>query len=308
MTSYLLVPLDGSDLSEAALPAATTLAGAEGMVIELLAVVEPLHRGPDPERLMSLVAQGLQARLHGIAEQLREDGLAVEVAVRAGEPAETIIAHAGDRHASLIVMTTHGLGGLDRWLVGSVADKVARFATCPVLVLRPRPDAEEAAQGWRPTKMLVPLDGSALAEQALPTAFRWAAGLDAEVLLVRAQPWLALQFAAADGYMPDLGAWEEEAAQAAIAYLEEMRAQAPAGVRVRTRVLRGEPAAQLLACCEDEEIDLVVMTSRGRGTLGRLAMGSVADRMVRHGPPVCIIHPAALETGAAAGAEWAEPV
>lgn len=288
----ILVPLDGSAQAETALPAATTLASIEERPIELLAVVEPMAGFPDTPRLGPLVADGLRVRLHGIAEHLRASGLLVETAIRSGYPAEAILAYAEERPAHLVVMTTRGMGGLERWLVGSVADKVLRLAPCPVVLLPPGTGDEGHGERWQPKRLLVPLDGSDLAEQALPLAARWAMKLDAELLLVRVQPWSAVQFAMVGGYVPDLGELDEQAAQAAAEYLEECRRRVPASVVVHLRVLRGDPAGCLLDCVEQDKVDFTIMTSRGRGGVRRLVLGSVADRLVRGRLPICIVHPA----------------
>jgi nucleotide-binding universal stress UspA family protein len=299
MTQPILIPLDGSARADGALPYAIALARVEGCALELLAVAEPLGAGPDAGRLASLVAEGLRSHLDQVAERLRETGLPVEALVRDGNPADVILDHADVLHARLIVITTRGHGGVQRWLVGSVADKVVRGASCPVLLLRPVASADPATP-WRPRRLLVPLDGSPLAEQALPLAYRWAAAFAAEVLLVRVEPWLATQVAVTDGYLPDVAAWDEQAAQAAEAYLAEIRQRAPAGVTLRANVLRGAPAITLTDYAEREQIDLTVMTSHGRGGLRRLVLGSVADRLIREGPPVCVVHPAEPEAGPAA--------
>lgn len=141
-----------------------------------------------------------------------------------------------------------------------------------------------------------PIDGSELAEQALPLALRWASALGTELLLVRVQPWMAVQFATVNGYLPDLGALDEQAAQAAADYLEERRQQVPAGIAVRTAVLRGEPASSLIDLAEQESVDVVVMSSHGRGGVRRLVLGSVADRLVRARLSMCVVHPAAAAT------------
>jgi nucleotide-binding universal stress UspA family protein len=311
MTPPILVPLDASPLADAAVPYAATLARVEESSLELLAVAEPLGPGSPAERLTSLVREGLRSHLHGIAERLRGEGLSVEVTVREGYAPDVILAQAGERPARLVVMTTRGRSGMQRWLMGSVADKVARQARCPVLLVRPPATVADAVATWRPKRLLVPLDGSPLAEQALPLAFRWAEALKLMVMLVRAEPWLAARVPVADGYVPNLAAWEEQTEHAAEGYLAEVRQQAPDNVAVRTLLLRGEPAACLTDFVDQGYIDLIVMTSHGRGGLQRLVMGSIADRLMRHGPAVCIVRPTAASEDATpagtAGATEGEP-
>lgn len=292
----VLVPLDGSARSEAALPAATTLARVEDRPIELLAAVDPLAELSDADRLGPLVADGLRVRLHDIAERLRAAGHLVETAVREGPPAEVILAHAEERSAHLIVMTTRGRGGLERWLVGGVADKVMRLARCPVVLFRPPSTTLDGGTAWQPTRLLVPLDGSELAEHALPFAVRWAQELHTELVLIRVEQWSAVQFPVIGGYVPNLGTLDEQAAQAATAYLQERSEQIPQNVAVEIRVMRGDPAGNLIDLVGREPADLVIMTSRGRGGFRRLMLGSVADRLVREGLPVCLVHPSLKET------------
>ena len=289
----ILVPVDGSQRAEAALPYAVALAEAVGVGISLLAVVDDLGAGAHADRLEALVGEGLRSYLHRLAEQLRAGGTLVEAAVRQGDPAATILAQA--QHARAIVMTTRGLGGLDRWRLGSVADKVMRLAPCPVVLIRPGEDTSVGDQPWQPRRILVPLDGSPLAEEALPTAYGWATALGSAVVLVQVQPWLSTQMAIYDGYVPDAGRLEEEAAQAAEEYLAAVRQRAPAGLTVTSEVLRGDPTICLIDFAETQPVDLVVMSSHGRGGVRRMVLGSVADRIVRHGLPTCIVPAATLQ-------------
>jgi nucleotide-binding universal stress UspA family protein len=136
----VVVPLDGSDLAEAALPYATELASAFGASVYLLRGVTHVgalaatHRSFNPKRLKSERMNGADY-LAERADAVRGAGVAVEVEVLTESAlAEAITARAGD---GLIVLTTNGHGGLDRAVFGSVADKVVRGATCPVLVIRP---------------------------------------------------------------------------------------------------------------------------------------------------------------------------
>jgi nucleotide-binding universal stress UspA family protein len=290
---HVLVPVDGSQRAEAALPYAAALAEAAGVGISLLAVVDDLGAGAYADRLEALVGEGLRSYLHRLAERLRAGGTLVEAAVREGDAADIILAQA--EHTHTVVMTTRGLGGLDRWLIGSVADKVMRLAPCPVVLIRPVDQAADGDHPWQARRILVPLDGSPLAEGALPLAYDWAAALGTEVVLVRVQPWVAMQMAIYDGYVPDAGRIDEEAAQAAAEYLAEVQQRAPAGVTVTTAVLRGDPATCLIDFAEAQPVDLVVMSSHGRGGLRRMVLGSVADRIVRYGLPTCIVPTAGTE-------------
>jgi nucleotide-binding universal stress UspA family protein len=287
----IIVPMDGSNLAEAALPYAAALARVEEQDIQLLAVAEQLNGVRHAERLQSLVADALQSRLTSLAARLQTTGLRIEVSVRRGDPVEIIVATAATHRARMVVMTSHGMGGQDHWLMGSVADKVLRLASCPVLLVRPNAVDVDPTITWRPRRLIVPLDGSAVAEQALPFAYRWAAGFGAEVLLVRVQPWLAMQFAFAGGYLRDLAEWDTELVAAASSYLQGLRQAPPSGVTVQTNVLRGNPTSCLCDFANQDDLDLFVMTSYGKSGLGGAVLGSVADRLVRERRLVCIVHP-----------------
>jgi nucleotide-binding universal stress UspA family protein len=289
----ILVPLDGSAMAETALSYATTLALACDSSLRLLAVVDRFGIGEYAERIEPLIEEGLRAHLHAVAKRLRQRGLLVETAVRQGSPPETILAHADAVPTRAIVMCTRGMGGPGPWLIGSVADKVVRLATCPVLLVHPDGHASDAP--WAPQRLVVPVDGSERAEQALPVAYELAAALGADVVLARVQPWTASQIAVYGGYIPDMAALDEMAAREAGTYLDALCNRAPAGVRVEGIVLRGTPAEQLVDYAEQTGAGLLVLASRGQDGFRRLLLGSVTDRLIRHGLPVMVVHPAEVE-------------
>jgi len=285
----ILVPLDGSENALSALPYATAVARACGTGIELLAVA---NGAPDlqNDRLRSLVVQGLTVHLQHIAEHLHVNGIAAETCVRFGDPAETILMQAEKRRARAVVLATHGRGGIDRWLLGSVADTVVRQAVCPVLTVAPQ-RARAGSTRWWPRRLLVPVDGSPQSEQALPAAYELAAAFGAEVVLARVYPWTTT---VTEGYavmLADAAALDHEAMQTAALALRALRDTAPPGVSVRDVMLRGDAAERLIGLAEADAIDLIVMTSHGRHGVSRLLLGSVADRLIRSGRPTLVIHP-----------------
>lgn len=293
----VLVPLDGSIVSEAALPYAEAFAAAGGGPLRLLAVVEREPGGlsdiPADVRahLEHLREQSLEGYLGLTAGALRDRGAQVTTALVKGEPVDEILARADEDDVLAVVMATHGRGGIDRWLVGSVADKVLRMCTRPVLLVRP-PETHEPARKVSFHRVMVPLDGSPLAEAALAPAGQLAAATGAEVVLVRAEPWLS-SMVPVYGYLPDIDRMDTDAAAEAKAYLEGVRGRLPEGVRVETIVLRGAPSDMLVKFALHERVDLVVMATHGRGGLRRLVVGSSADRMVRSGAPVLLVRPPA---------------
>jgi nucleotide-binding universal stress UspA family protein len=152
MYRKILIPLDGSCLSEAALPHAKALAEAFGAEIVLLSV--PIYPVFDPvaidPALLESMYDGIRSQamkyLLRMSAPLKQTGLNVTIELRDGPVADTILGYAEQVHADLIAMSTHGRGGMTRWLLGSVADRVVRGGQVPVLLIRPSPAAERASR------------------------------------------------------------------------------------------------------------------------------------------------------------------
>jgi nucleotide-binding universal stress UspA family protein len=189
--------------------------------------------------------------------------------------------------ADLVVMSTHGRGGLRRSVFGSVADTLIRRAEVPVVLVPPH--CEVSWEARQPSQILVPLDGSPLAEQALHHAAGLARLLDAEILLV----W-ALSPALHARYRNDkltLSHADFVEVEDAWHYLSNA-ADGPRsnGLRASVRVLVGPPSATIADAARAEGIDLIVMTTHGRGGLSRYVLGSVADGLVqRASMPIILI-------------------
>ncbi len=144
----ILVPLDGSRVSEGALPHVHSLAHSNGAEVFLLRVVTgPADLHPTPTGQMhhghDASEEHCRAYLNAVAATFTHEHIKTETLVAHGNPAQVILHVAKDMHADLIVMSTYGRGGLKRTLIGSVADHVIRHATAPVLVTRP-PEHEPA--------------------------------------------------------------------------------------------------------------------------------------------------------------------
>jgi nucleotide-binding universal stress UspA family protein len=284
MLGTVLVPLDGSELAEEALPYAKAIAEKTGAVLHLARVV-PIDAPPDEAAEAREYLSRLAGRL----------GDRVQLSVRYGHPAAEIIDLARELADPAIVMTTHGRGGLGRWLYGSVADRVVRGAGVPVLLIRSGlPRREPAAI----RSIMVPLDGSPLAEAALPYAIELARRFDAELHLVRvAETPEVYALLGAHGQAATSGEVIAEIAQQMIdnasAYLGEVSERLRReGIQVESHVLEGLAIEQLLAFERERQPDLVVMATHGRGGLRRVIFGSVAEHVLREGnAPVMLIRP-----------------
>src|SRR5947209_2275113 len=189
MFKRILVPLDGSGRAEQALPISARLARASGGSIFLVRVLST-----EPASLPSAAAKPIliqtvgeadrslaESYLAGVAGSDLLNGISVQTRVPVGLVSPSILSIAGDTHADVIVMCSHGYTGVRRWwMLGSVTAKVARFAQTPVLVLREGGSVpEERHPGEQPLRVLVPLDGSEYAKAALESAAYLAAGLAA---------------------------------------------------------------------------------------------------------------------------------
>lgn len=144
MYKKILVPLDGSDYSESVIEHVKAIAlGCNVPETVLIAVIEPFRiqasRAPAGWliKMQKEAGNAAQTYLQSVAEKLQVDGVNAQTEVLEGTAAETIIDYAGKNKIDLIVMSTHGRSGISRWMYGSVADRVVRNSTIPVLAARP---------------------------------------------------------------------------------------------------------------------------------------------------------------------------
>ncbi len=284
-TTTILVPLDGSRLGEAALPAALTLAAALPADLELVSVAEhdPMTAG---WRLSSeRVHEWFVGYLGDICDRIGEvSAVPISTKVLDGSVAERLEERAKLTGAGLIVMATHGRGPVSRAWLGSVADHVMRHVTFPVLLIRPDTDngvSLDATPQFR--RIVIALDGSERAEASLPWATRIGRAFHATYTLVRAVP----PHFAPSPYLPHVieetqGRLEEEATEAH-AYVERVRTRLGSEERiVEGAVAVGvQPAAAIVRVAAEERADLIAIATHGRGGLGKLMLGSVADKVLR---------------------------
>jgi nucleotide-binding universal stress UspA family protein len=214
-------------------------------------------------------------------------------------PADVAILEAAeDEEINLIVMSTHGRSGLGRWIYGSVADAVLRDAPVPVMIVPPH-----GLTGWTadtPPKILVPLDGSALAMAAIGPATQLADSLGATLMLGSVVPFPHYT-AYAEGYTFVDPAPTENALAVSRQYLQDIAA----GLRTETRTVTvsamfGSPFYGVSTMAADLNATLIVMATHGRGGIVRAVMGSVATATLRQSSvPVLLVRPDELERLAA---------
>ena len=217
-----------------------------------------------------------------MARALKDAHLSVQQVVRHGPPSEAIVDYAAEGDIRQIVMTTHGRTGISRWTHGSVAERVLQSASVPVLMVR----AEEGNLHITPTqvslrRILVPLDGSTVAEQVLPPATGIAQALDAKMILFQVPIIHVSGSLSGDWYLPIHGILET-ATQDAEAYLDGVAAGLrEEGVTVSTAMRIGGVADSIIGYARANQVDLIAMCTHGRTGLGRWLLGSVADRVLR---------------------------
>jgi len=187
MFQCILVPLDGSERAEQALPIAARIAHASGGSLLLVRVADlsadPASQFPEPLIDLEVVLQTERANatayLEGIAASDILEGLGIVMHVAEGKPEQALLSVAQTMHADLIVMNSHGYTGLARWILGSVARHIERHSSVPVLILHDRrTSSEEVSHAeTQPTRVIVPLDGTVLSEAILPAAVNLARAL-----------------------------------------------------------------------------------------------------------------------------------
>jgi nucleotide-binding universal stress UspA family protein len=273
MFQQIMVPLDGSELAERALPCAEQLGVATGATLHLVHVVElapPLTWPFEPAYLPSsvyddLVAQETQqatAYLDKMRGRVAASGAHVRTEQMVGYAAATLLDYERDAGIDLVVMCSHGRTGLARFALGSVAERLVRHGTAPVLLVRPFGDPVTLEHA------VVPLDGSERAEEALRVVDHLARCVVQEVTLLRV-----------------IGAAEE--GPEAERYLEEVAGRlTQKHLACSRRVTQGDSAEAIIDVAGTDK--LVVMATRGRSALTRWALGSVADR-VAHGGVAAVL-------------------
>lgn len=284
MIRSVVVPLDGSELAEAALPYGRALSERFGAKLYLVRVVDI-----DAPAEIAAEARDYLAR---VARQL---GGETDITVRYGDPAAEIIDFVLELDDPAIAMTTHGRSGIGRWLFGSVADRVVRGAGAPVLLIRSSMPQREPGVV---RSILVPVDGSALPEAAIPYASELARRFDATIHLVRVaetpEIYSLLSVPAGAPTSADvLNQLAQQLVEAATSYVQELGERLRGeGLRVETHVLEGIAPEQLLAFERERQPDLVVMATHGRSGFSRVVFGSVAERLLREGTvPLLLIRP-----------------
>lgn len=311
MFRAILVPLDGSALAERALPLALSIAGRSGAHLTLLQVVPLVAEPLAVEGAVLSVAEQLEflqkrAREY-LAELVRrlppfpaakEEPVSVQPDTTIGQPALEITNYAAAVRSDLIVVATHGHSGLRRWALGSVTNKVLQLTRLPMLIIRPQAEGPvRFDQLPSLDRIMITLDGSALAESVLPVVTELAYLFDSEVVLFRAVVPLPTPSSARDPGNQDLvrgtKSVNEIAASEARRYLQSVATNLETqGLKVHTLVALSEAADAIRTVAKESGVDLIAMATHGHTGLNDVVWGSVTDRTVRSSPcPVLVVRP-----------------
>ena len=301
MYKVIMAPTEGSDSENLAISVAVKLAQrfnaelrlvrveAAPLVIEsvprppVLQITEDTLRAERLARLRKLESLGVQCRALG--------DIRVITALEEGPVAPALREYAEKYHVDLIVMSSHARGGVRRITLGSVTDNLIRHSTTPVLVVKPPATFVAAAFEETVPRIVVPLDGSRLAEQILPEVAAIAGRLNATVSLL--QVLTPGTYSQKEIMQPGLPWWDEDIA-AAEAYLERassfiMEEGVSAGREV---ILASEVAPAILEYAKTVRADLIALAANGSGGTSRFVFGAVTDEVMRRSPvSVLVLHP-----------------
>jgi len=274
----ILIPVDGSPLSEEVLSVATPLFDHAQEPVELLRVVAPLPLASPlrplrtgQERMVEQARAASVQYLGDVAARFDHVDVGFTQHVEVGEPSSRILDRAEEVQPTLIAMSTHGRSGVSRWVRGSVAEKVLRQARVPLFL------AQTGCQGQL-KRVLVPLDGSTTSARIVPLVRQFALAFAAEVVLLHVGLRSGGQLVAAE-----TGGVTLLTEKMIHDLLEPCRQDLErAGVPAQTRADFGlDPAARIMEAVEQEEISVIAMTSHGRTGLDRWMFGSVAEKVLR---------------------------
>jgi nucleotide-binding universal stress UspA family protein len=296
MYHKMLVPLDGSEVSEVTFRYAKELAGRfTGLEVILFHVcaggegISPLHRAYISQAVET-IAKG--ASLEG-GRQADVRGELVE-----GNPADEILRYVSSNSVDLILMATHGRSGVSRWAMGSVAYKVLRQATIPVLLVRAGIEDAIIQDTLPERRILVPLDGSRSAETILPQVEQLAREWGPEVVQIILARVCEAPDISAD-YSADMPiSWEERVTRenakcklVAGTYLADIEKRLRgAGFKVRSELPIGKAATEIVGLSKSLRANIIAMVIHGRSGISRWAYGDTAEEVMIGAPtPILLV-------------------
>ncbi|HXG09198.1 MAG TPA: universal stress protein [Gemmataceae bacterium] len=305
----ILVPVDGEPFGEHALPLALGIARRAGADVRVVHVHCPLQSTFQPDRLYpdsgldAFLRRRQQAYLAGLFRRLRKvTSVPVTPVFLQGREVADSLCEAAGAGTDLVVMATHGRGPLGRFWFGSVADMLLRRLSVPLLFVRGYNAPADLTGDPLVRHVLVPLDGSAFAEQVLEPALALGTLTGADHTLLRVIPMAtdySLGYPAAGSQRPLADRQQAEAWEYLRRTTDRLGGRT---LRIHPRIVHDEqPVAEaILHYAQTHDADLIALATRGRGGLARLFQGSVADRVVRGASvPVLVFRPDSEQEGRA---------
>lgn len=285
----ILIPLDGSELAEKALPYAKSIAKLKNSNVILFAVSLTIF----VDRRDRLFTSYLEVT----AKELNEVGIKATTATSYGDVAEEIVKYANNKKMDLIIMATHGYSGTKQWMFGSITQKVLYGTEIPVLLIKSK--SPEVSVEFN--RILLPVDGSSFSESTFPYVEELTKKTNKEILLLHiCEPPIVPSY----GSRPINPTWKKyrddmwaEMEQQSTSYLKKTTtALKKKGIKVKSRVVKAqtnEVAQTIMQISKEENIDLIVIATQGRAGVNRWVHGSVANRIVEDFPqPILLIRPA----------------
>jgi nucleotide-binding universal stress UspA family protein len=285
MIAHVVVLLDGSDFAAQALPLAKSICRATNARLTLLSVVGDQNEQPGSRRDEEILDRRIY--LQTTSDMLRDDHILVDFAIREGHTAEVVRVFVEENGANLVVTSTRGSSGISNWLTGGLSRKLVQVLKKPVLLVQPddRPaplaDTVNALPDAKVKRILVALDGSIYSESTLPYARLLARTMQAELILltVPVVPQVEDYHAPADVVEKIRSNAEAKMSKFLGAVARSLQDE---GVVARPMVAGSIPTSTITLLSEEEQVDMIMLTTHGRGGLSHFMMGSVAERVVQN--------------------------
>jgi nucleotide-binding universal stress UspA family protein len=292
----VVVPLDGSTHAAKALPVAKLICRTMGATLHLLSSVK--NKTPEQMEQFEENAHGRSVYLQKLSEVLESEGYKTSFAVRPGYLADVTADYVEEHEIDLVILSTHGKSGEKNWQRGGVTRKLVQKIWKPILMVQAIPDAVHILPALK--HILVALDGSLYSERTLPYARTLANAFRSDIYLlsVPAVP-SAADYRAPAEYLETLRTNKDANMRKFLhAVARSLRKE---GLRVLTLVTGSIPAKTVVDVSKEKHIDLIMLTSRGRGGLKLLFMGSVADQVIEGADCMVFIMPIPEENDTQSG-------
>jgi nucleotide-binding universal stress UspA family protein len=287
MYEKILIPLDGSNLAQLAIPYAAKLAAGLGSQVTLIHVNESSEdRYSNMHKFyLQKMAEVVKSEIETYIDKPTRKKVKVESAILVGDPAEKTVEYADRENINLIVMSTHGRTGLTRWAMGSVADRVLRSTKKPLALIRAKNIQTNISRRISIRKVLVTLDGSEQSEKVIPYIEELASRIKAEVVLLHVlEPTYYIY--TVGGFHYDTYS-EKQRKSMRIFYKDYLHGIAEGfrkrGIAIKCQLMFGSASEVIVNFADKAQADFVAMSTHGRSGISRWVLGSVVERVLRAG-------------------------